>query len=115
MEQPIFDAVIRSCAADRKVNPTATLDFVKQVLPLNLSGDLKLTANVSLDQIEAKVRRMKIPDVRKFLVSDAANGLQVRAGYGFQAKAGPVSQFMRLGVRTKSSWSRIVDKTARVR
>ena len=71
-----FDAVIAGYKGDRKVNPSAALDFIKAVLPVSFSGKLNLTASVSLDQIEAKVKRMKIPDVQKFLVSDAANGFK---------------------------------------
>lgn len=84
-----FDAVIRSYAADRTVDPSATLNFVKQILPIDFSGEFKLTSNVSIDQINAKVRRMKIPDVRRFLASDAANGLKAEIDIDLRQKLTP--------------------------
>lgn len=84
-----FDAVIRSYQGDRNVKPAATLDFLKQVLPLSLSGSLKLSANVKLDQIEARVKRMKIPDIRKFLVSEAANGFKSELDTDLNQKQDP--------------------------
>src|ERR1700730_17528418 len=44
-----FDAVLKKYESDRNVSGSVATDFLKTVLPVNISADLGLTGNVTID------------------------------------------------------------------
>jgi len=66
-----YQAVIGSYKDDRSIDANAALDFLQTFLPINLKSDLSLKTSVSIDLINAKVTRMKVPSVQQFLGSTA--------------------------------------------
>jgi hypothetical protein len=67
-----YQAVIASYKDDRSIDASAALSFLQTFLPVDLKSSLSLKTNVSIDLINAKVTRMKIPSVQQFLNSDAS-------------------------------------------
>jgi len=64
-----FNAVLRQYTGDRKMEAGLALNFLKTVLPapIGLESKIVLTNRVSIDLVNAKVRKMKIPAIQRFL------------------------------------------------
>ncbi len=67
-----FQAVLKAHEADRKVDASAALDFLKTVLPLNIGVDLGLTNNVTINAINATGHRLAAKVVRDFLRNNSS-------------------------------------------
>jgi len=69
-----FDAVIPKYTANQGIDASASLKFLDSVLPLSLSGSLKLNGTVSLDQISATVQRLEPDDIQAILNDSQKSG-----------------------------------------
>jgi hypothetical protein len=67
-----YQAVIGSYKDDRSIDANVALDFLQTFLPVNLKSDLSFKTSVSIDLIDAKVTRMKLPSIQQSLGSVAA-------------------------------------------
>jgi len=62
-----FNAVIPKYTAKRGLDASASLKFLDSVLPISLSGSVKLNGTVSLDQVDASVSRVEPDDIEAIL------------------------------------------------
>jgi hypothetical protein len=67
-----YQAVIGSYKDDRSIEASAALNFLQTFLPIDLSSSLSFKTSVSIDLINARVTRMKVPSVQQFLGLSAA-------------------------------------------
>jgi hypothetical protein len=65
-------SVISKFDTDTSMDASTALGFVSEFLPIKAEGKIGLTGNVQIGQINAAVRRAKIPDLRKYLGTAAA-------------------------------------------
>jgi len=70
-----FQAVLKAHEADRKVDASAAVNFLKTVLPLDITADLGLTNNVTINAINATGHRLSAKSVQDFLRNNS-KGLQ---------------------------------------
>jgi hypothetical protein len=72
-----YQAVLKTYTKDRSVDGSLALKFLDTFVPgLHLSETLKLTSKVTIDLINAKVRRMSIPSIQQFLRSPEGAGFR---------------------------------------
>ena len=62
-----YKAVLSKYSEDRSVGASAAAKFIQSFLPVDVSASLNIKANVNMDMIEAKVKRLKIPDLIKLV------------------------------------------------
>ena len=67
-----FKAVIPSYVAKQGLDASASLKFLDSVLPVTLSGSVKINGSVNLDQVDASVQRLE-PDDIEALLNDSKN------------------------------------------
>jgi hypothetical protein len=67
-----FNAVVASYKDDRSIDASAALNFLQTIIPVDLKSSLSLKTSVSIDLIDAKVTRMKVPAIQQFLGSSAS-------------------------------------------
>lgn len=60
-------AVIGSHTDETGMDANTALKFLDTLLPISASAQMKLTSNVNIEMINAKVKRIKIPDINAFL------------------------------------------------
>lgn len=70
--QDEYNAILRSQKSDRTIEPNVAISFMQKVLPVSLGSDFKLSDKVNIDLIDAKVKRLKIPTVSRFLASNSS-------------------------------------------
>jgi len=68
-----YNAAVGSYKDDRSIDASAALNFLQTLLPVDLKSSLSLKTSVSIDLIDAKVTRMKVPSVQQFLGSSASD------------------------------------------
>jgi hypothetical protein len=73
-----FSAVIPKYTAQEGLDASSSLKFLDSVLPISLSGSLKLNGTVSLDQVEASVQRIDPADIEAIL-NDSGKSAQLVA------------------------------------
>ena len=66
---PEFEAVLPSLERATKVDPTLALGFLDAFLPVNVTGSLSFSNDVTISPIAARVKRMRIPTIQDHLVS----------------------------------------------
>ena len=70
-----FDAVLKKYETDRQVGGSVAANFLKTVLPINISADLGLTNKVTIDLINAQGHRLMPVEIQTYL-SEKGKGLQ---------------------------------------
>ena len=65
----LFNAALRSWNSDRTIEGPLALEFLDKILPVSVSGSLALTSKVTIAPVQAKVKRMKIPALQRYLSS----------------------------------------------
>jgi len=70
-----FNAVLKKYESDRNVSGSVAADFLKSVLPVDISADLGLTNSVTIDLINAKGHRIKPVEIQNYLRNNG-KGLQ---------------------------------------
>jgi hypothetical protein len=71
-----YKAVIGKYNADRSMNISVALKFIKTVLPIDPSANLDITGDVTIDLINAQAERMTPASVNKFLKDKVGDGLR---------------------------------------
>jgi hypothetical protein len=71
-----FEAVLPSYSGKKGLDGNVALKFLDTVFPANLSGSLKLSGSVTLDQVDAQVKRMEPDDIETLLNSDKSGKLK---------------------------------------
>ncbi len=66
-----YNAVIGQYTADRSMDISVALQFIKTVLPISPTANLDMSGNVTIDLINAQVERMSPASINKFLKSKA--------------------------------------------
>ena len=64
-----FNAVLPSLEHKRKVKPNLALKFLDAILPVNVTGSIEFTSNVTIAPVQAKAKRMKLFVIQRYLDS----------------------------------------------
>jgi hypothetical protein len=63
------NSVISDFGTDSNMNASAAVDFLNSFLPVDVSGKIQFTSAAKLNQIAAKTTRIKVPNLKAFLLS----------------------------------------------
>lgn len=81
-----YNAVLNQHEGEEEIAPALALSFIAKVLPIDLEGKLSFTSKVKISIAQVKVRRLKIPALRKFLQSSNSRPFRDDVWQQFEAK-----------------------------